>query len=103
MTETTSEYSFFMLQGLRTVIVSNNSIEAQAAQEAARHHELWTAFPDDQPLRTLALYEARCLCCGCLVLHLLLDSTRPPNAACKPHCPNGRDGIVHMTSQVHMA
>ena len=39
------------------MIVSNDTIKAQAAKEAAQNHELWTAFPDDHPLRTLALYE----------------------------------------------
>ena len=58
-------------QGLRTVIVSNDTIEAQAAKAAAQNHELWTAFPDDHPLRTLALYD---------------HCTKLQHAACAPQC-----------------
>ena len=40
---------------MRTVIVSNETLSKKAAAEAAQHGESVISYPDDYPLRTLAL------------------------------------------------
>lgn len=42
-------------QGLRTYIATNHAPGAAHRAEAEQHNETWAAYPDDQPLHSLAL------------------------------------------------
>ena len=43
------------IQGLRTYIATNHAPGAALRAEAEQHNETWAAYPDDQPLHSLAL------------------------------------------------
>ena len=42
-------------QGVRTYIATNHVSGAALSAEAQQHNKTWAAYPDDQPLRSLAL------------------------------------------------
>ena len=42
-------------QGLRTYIATNQAPGGALRAEAEQHNETWAAYPDDQPLHSLAL------------------------------------------------
>ncbi len=48
----TSSLCTLCLQGLQTVVVADQEPTSQAAQEAAKHNEVWLSYPDDDPPRT---------------------------------------------------